>query len=210
MEELDDYILDHITPESPELERIYRDTYTKCLYPRMCSGHLQGAVLRMLASMVRPRRVIELGTFTGYSALALAQGMPPGSELHSIDINDEMADMVSIAFADAPENVAMHHHVGDALDLIPAMPGPWDMAFIDADKRCYVEYYELLLPRMAPGGYILADNTLWGGKVVDPAHTHDPQSQGILRFNDHVARDPRVESVILPLRDGLTILRLKQ
>lgn len=208
MEELDDYILDHISPEPPELARIYRDTYLKCLYPRMCSGHLQGAVLRMIVSMAAPRRIVELGTFTGYSALAMAMAMPSGGELHSVDIDDELGPMVDRAFACAPAGVAMHHHIGDALEVVPALPAPWDMAFIDADKRHYTEYYEMLLPLMRPGGYILADNTLWGGKVADPDHARDPQSQGILRFNAHVAADPRVETLILPLRDGLTILRV--
>lgn len=207
--ELDDYICAHISEEPEQLRRLYRDTHLRHLYPRMCSGHAQGRLLKMLTQMVRPRRVIELGAFTGYSALCIAEGMPPGAELHTIEIDDEMADELRATFDASPRASDIHLHIGDALEVIPALPGEWDMAFIDANKRNYTAYYEALLPRMNPGGYILADNTLWGGKVTDPS-SHDPQTEGIRAFNDLVARDPRVETVILPLRDGLTLIRVKE
>lgn len=205
---MEDYILAHISAEPDHLRRLYRQTHLRHLYPRMCSGHLQGRLLKMLTQMIRPRRIIELGAFTGYSALCMAEGMPADAELHTIEINDEMADELEQTFASSPWRGRIHLHIGDALDVIPRLDGSWDMAFIDANKRSYANYYELLLPRMAPGGYILADNTLWDAHVLDPEAVPDPQTAGILAFNDLVAADSRVEKVILPLRDGLTLIRL--
>lgn len=209
MTSIDEYISQHISPEPEQLRRIYRNTYLRHVYPRMCSGHMQGRLLKMLAGMIRPRRIIELGAFTGYSALCLAEGMPADAQLHTIEIDDEMADELRREFDASPWGDRMHLHIGDAIDLLPTIHEKWDLAFIDANKRDYIEYYELLLPRMAPGGYIFADNTLWSDKVLDPEANHDAQSCAILAFNDHIAADDRVEKVILPIRDGMTLMRLK-
>lgn len=208
-EELEDYITAHIDPEPAALHALWRRTYASHVYPRMCSGHAQGRILRMLAAIAAPRRVVELGTFTGYSALCLAEGMPPDGELHTIEIDDEMEPELRRLF-DAPHPGApVTLHIGDALDVLPALTAPWDMAFIDANKRLYTAYYELLVPRMRPGGIILADNTLWNGKILQPRDKADAQTRALLDFNDHVAADVRVERVILPLRDGLTVVRVR-
>lgn len=204
---LDDYISAHIDAEPEALHRLWRRTHSRHVYPRMCSGHVQGRLLAMLAAIVRPRRVVELGTFTGYSALCLAEGMPQDGELHTIEIDDEMEPELLELFAQPHPGAPVTLHTGDALDILPQLPGPWDMAFIDANKRFYTEYYELLVPRMAPGGIILADNTLWSGKVQDP-EARDAQTEALRRFNDHVAADARVGKVILPVRDGLTVMRV--
>lgn len=208
--ELEDYILDHIDPEPANLRKLARDVNVYLLYPRMCSGHLQGRILRMLTTMISPRRVLELGTYAGYSALSIAEGLPEGGHLDTIEIDDEMEDFIRQRFNESPYGRRITLHIGDADNIIPTLGNePWDMVFIDANKRSYIDYYNTLLPRVKPGGYILADNTLWDGKVTDPEHNHDAQTRGIIGFNDLVAGDPRVERVILPLRDGLTIIRKK-
>ncbi|MCM1110743.1 MAG: O-methyltransferase [Clostridium sp.] len=205
--ELESYILSHIEPEPPELARLYRTTHLRHLYPRMCSGHLQGRTLKMLATMIAPRRTLELGTFTGYSALSLAEGMPPGSELTTVEIDDELEDELTELFEANPRPARIRLVIGDALEVIPRLEGDFDLVYIDANKRLYSEYFALVVDRVPSGGYIIADNTLWDGKPAgDPLPT-DPQTRGIAAFNDLVAADPRVEAVILPLRDGLTILR---
>ncbi|MCM1452687.1 MAG: O-methyltransferase [Clostridium sp.] len=206
--DIDDYICSHISEEPAQLRRLYRDTHLRHLYPRMCSGHAQGRLLKMLTEMIRPQRIIELGTFTGYSALCMAEGMPVGAELHTIEIDDEMSDELRATFDASPRAADIHLHIGDALEVIPALPGPWNMAFIDANKRHYCEYLQLLIPRMAPGAFILADNTLWDDKILDPAACRDPQTKGIAAFNDMVASDPRLEKAIIPIRDGLTLIRV--
>ena len=205
---IDDYIASHIEPEPEYLHELYRRTYLTTTYPRMCSGHVQGRILAMLSRMAAPRRIIELGTFTGYSALCLAEGLSPDGELHTIEIDDEFEDRLREQFDSSPFAGRIHLHIGDALSLLPSLEGPWDMAFIDANKRHYTDYYRLLLPAMRPGGIILADNTLWSGKVTDPSSATDAQTRGILEFNDMIARDPRVTVAILPLRDGLTMIRV--
>lgn len=204
---LDDYITGHITPEDPYLHRLYRATHLHLLRPRMASGHLQGALLRLLAGMIRPRIVVEIGTYSGYSALALASGMEPGSTVYTFEVNDEQEDFTRPWLEQAPYPARVEMIVGDVFELLPRMGLRPDLVFIDANKRDYLAYYELVMQHLAPGGYILADNTLWDGHVVDPAYDRDPQTQGIRRFNDRVAADPRVETVILPLRDGLTLIR---
>lgn len=204
---LDDYITGHITPEDPYLHRLYRATHLHLLRPRMASGHLQGALLRLLARMIRPRTVVEIGTYSGYSALALASGMEPGSVVYTFEVNDEQEDFTRPWLEQAPYPARVEMIVGDVFELLPRMGLRPDLVFIDANKRDYLAYYELVMQHLAPGGYILADNTLWDGHVVDPAYDRDPQTQGIRRFNDRVAADPRVETVILPLRDGLTLIR---
>ncbi|MDE6702679.1 MAG: class I SAM-dependent methyltransferase [Muribaculaceae bacterium] len=206
--ELDEYIESHIDREPYHLHELYRRTNLTRLYARMCSGHTQGRLLAMLSKMISPRRVLELGTFTGYSALCLAEGIPAGGELHTVEIDDESEDELLDLFASAPGGRKITLHIGDALQLIPEIAGEWDLVFIDANKRHYCEYYEAVFPMVLPGAYIIADNTLWDGKVVDPS-AHDAQTEGILAFNDMIAADDRVEKVILPIRDGMTIIRKK-
>lgn len=201
--ELEQYILSHIQPEPDHLARLNRQTYLHHLYPHQCSGHLQGRVLAMLSSLVAPKRILELGTFTGYSALCLAEGLQPDGELHTVEHNDEDADALSQLFASDPR---IHLHIGDASELINVLPAPWDLAFIDANKREYSQYLSLLLPKMKPGGVILADNTLWAGKILNP-NDNDAQTVGIRQFNE-LAKS--YNPVILPLRDGLTIIRIPQ
>lgn len=209
-QELDQYILDHIDAEGEYLHALWRDTQLRLAYGQMASGHLQGRLLKMLVQMIAPRMVVELGTFSGYSALSMAEGLLPGAELHTFEIFDEMEDFVRPWFENSEYADRIHLHIGDAMDLVPQMDVQWDMAFVDADKRRYVEYYEMLLPRMKKGGFMLVDNTLWYGRVLEEhSQASDLQTNGIKAFNDLVAKDDRVEKVILPLRDGLTLIRKK-
>ncbi len=206
---LDDYILSHITPEDDYLYRLYRATNLHLLRPRMASGHLQGQLLRMLTQMIRPRTVLEIGTYSGYSALCMASGMTEEGCLYTFEINDEQEDFTRPWLENAPYAPRIEMIVGDVFELLPAMNLHFDMVFIDANKRQYADYYELVMRFLNPSGYILADNTLWDGHVVEPEYENDAQTQGIRRFNRLVAADPRVENVILPLRDGLTVIRHK-
>ena len=200
------YILEHIDAEPPVLADLNRTTHVRCLYSNMCSGHLQGRILKMLMRMIKPRRVLELGTFTGYSALCLAEGLEDGCEVHTVEINDELTDMITDYFERTGYESRIHLHIGDASDIVPAISRePWDVVFIDANKRTYCEYYRMVFPLVRPGGFILADNTLWYGKLADGS-AHDAQTQGIMMFNEMVAKDERVEKVTLPLRDGLTVI----
>ena len=179
----------------------------------MCSGHVQGTVLTMLTRMIRPQRVLELGTFTGYSALCFAMGMEPGGTVDTIEVNDEYTDDLLAVFREAGHEDTIRLHVGDALEIIPTLEGPFDMVFIDANKRVYSDYYHLVRPLVRPGGYILADNTLWDDKPMEYESTPDradPQTRGIMDFNAIVAADPTVDKVILPVRDGLTIIRIRE
>lgn len=205
--EIDDYITGHTSPEPEHLKELYRQTWLHRLYPQMCSGHVQGRILKMLTAMVNPKNVLELGTFTGYSALCISEALEPGARLHTIEIDDESAESLIRLFKTAPGGEKITLHIGDALEIIPTLDYVWDLVYIDANKRHYCEYLDLVLPRLRPGGFIIADNTLWGGKITEGAK--DAQSIGIARFNDLVARHPELETVILPLRDGLTILRKK-
>lgn len=205
---IDEYIEQHIDREPDHLHALYRRTHLTRLYARMCSGHVQGRLLAMLSGMVSPTRILELGTFTGYSALCLAEGLRPGGELHTVEIDDEAEDELLGLFASAPGGDRITLHIGDALEIVPQLGGEWDLVFIDANKRNYCEYYNMIFPAVRQGGYIIADNTLWDGKVADPT-AHDPQTEGILAFNDMVAADERIEKVILPIRDGMTIIRKK-
>lgn len=207
--ELDEYILKHIDKEGEYLHQLWRATQMKLSYGQMASGHLQGRVLKMLVRMIRPQRVLELGMFSGYSALSMAEGLEDGAELHTFEIFDEIEDFTRPWIEGSPYGKHIHIHIGDALDLVPLMDVMWDMAFIDADKREYAQYYEMILPRLRKGGYILADNTLWYGRITEEVRQSDLQTQGLQQFNDIVAQDDRVEKVILPLRDGLTIIRKK-
>ncbi len=205
-EQLEDYILQHIDEEGDLLSRLDRETHLYHLRPRMCSGHLQGKLLKMFVRMIRPRRILELGTFTGYSALAMSEGMAPGAELHTIEIDDELEDFIRQHFSQSPIADRIHLHVGDAREVMAQVGGEFDLVFMDANKRQYLEYYNLVFDSVAPDGFIIADNTLWDGKVVDFGKKLDAQTAGILEFNDFVAADKRVEKVIVPIRDGLTII----
>lgn len=209
MSELDDYIDAHIDPEPPHLHRLYRHTHLSRLYPRMCSDHAQGRLLSMLAGMIRPRAVLELGTFTGYSTLCFAEGLAPGGHIDSVELDGEYADDLLALFAAEAPGTDIRLHIGDAEQIMPQLlrANDYDLVFVDANKRRYPEYLELLLPHMRAGAYILADNTLWDDKVTNPA-ARDPQTDGIRRFNDLVAANPALSKIILPVRDGLTLIRV--
>ena len=220
---LDEYVRAHIDPEPELLHQVQRLTHLRLTYPRMCSGHLQGRLLKMLCQMVNAHRVLELGTYSGYSALSMAEGLTPDpetgiEELHTIEVFDEIEDFLRDVMDRAGDlGKKIHLHFGDALTLITKISEElgvrsekWDLVFIDADKRCYNEYYDLVLPYVRSGGLIIADNTLWDGKVLDPnPKESDTQTRGLQAFNDRIAKDERVEKVILPMRDGLTIIRVK-
>ncbi len=207
---IDEYILQHIDPEGDYLHALYRDTHLKLLYPRMASGHLQGRMLKMFVRMIKPSCILEIGTYSGYSSLCMAEGLPEGGMIHTFEINDEQEEFTRPWFEGSPYADRIKLYIGDALQLVPQLGLTFDLAFVDGDKRRYVDYYEMILPRLADGGYIIADNTLWDGHVLEEhPHASDLQTLGIKAFNDLVARDERVEKVILPLRDGLTIIRKK-
>ena len=207
---IDDYILQHIDVEPEYLYRLYRATNIHMLHGRMASGHLQGRLLKMLVRMIRPQNVLEVGTFSGYSALCMAEGLDEDGHLYTFEINDEQEDFTRPWIEQSPVADKITLIIGDAIKEAPRLGVAFDMAFIDGDKRTYCETYETVLSVLRPGGFIIADNTLWDGHVVDPAYDRDHQTVGIRRFNDYVAHDQRVEKVILPLRDGLTIMRLKE
>ncbi len=203
------YVESVSTQPDAYLTRLYRATNLHLLRPRMASGHLQGQLLRMLMQMLQPRTVVEFGTYSGYSALAMASGMPAGSRVITFEINDEQEAFTRPWLEGAPYEARVEMIVGDCFKLLPPMNLSIDAAFIDANKRQYVEYYELLMPYTHSGTILLADNTLWDGHVIDPAYDHDEQTEAIRRFNLHVANDPRVEQLILPERDGLSIIRVR-
>lgn len=207
--DIDNYILTHIDTEPEYLYRLWRATNIYMLHGRMASGHLQGRLLKMLVRMIRPKNILEVGTFSGYSALCLAEGLDDGGKVYTFEINDEQEDFTRPWIENSPVADKIEFIIGDAITEAPKLGIAFDMAFIDGDKRTYVETYEMVLSLLNPGGFILADNTLWDGHVTDPAYDKDHQTQGIRRFNDHVAQDDRVEKVILPLRDGLTLIRKK-
>ena len=209
-EELEKYVLSHSAPEGDYLYRLYRATNIHTIHGRMASGHLQGRLLKMFVEMIRPKNILEIGTFSGYSAICMAEGLGGGGKGWTFEINDEMEDFTRPWIENSPVADRIEFRIGDANVEAPKLGVEFDMAFVDGDKRTYVETYEMVLSVLRPGGYILADNTLWDGHVTDPAYDHDHQTQGIRRFNDHVAADPRVEQVIIPLRDGLTVIRKKE
>jgi len=211
MQNLQDYIETHTTPEPDLLARITRDTNLHVLNPHMLSGQVQGELLRMLSRMIRPKHILELGTFTGYSALCLAEGLQEDGELITIEHNDELEETIRHNISQSPLCARIHLIIGDAKEILSNQQSVvsnqmFDLVFIDADKREYCAYYELIFPLVRQGGFILADNTLWDGHIVDPAYDKDKQTLGLREFNRMVADDPRVSQVILPLRDGLTII----
>ena len=209
MTQLEDYVLRHSEPEPEYLYRLWRATNIHTIHGRMASGHLQGRLLKMLVQMIRPRTILEVGTFSGYSAISMAEGLPGDGRLYTFEINDEMEDFTRPWIEGSAVADKIAFIIGDVLTEAPKLGITFDMAFIDGDKRTYCECYEMVMGILRPGGFILADNTLWDGHITDSAYDHDHQTQGIRAFNDHIAADPRVEQVILPLRDGLTLIRVK-
>ncbi len=208
-EDIEKYVLAHSEPEGDYLYRLYRATNIHTIHGRMASGHLQGRMLKMLVRMIRPKNILEVGTFSGYSAICMAEGLDEGGKVWTFEINDEMEDFTRPWIENSPVADKIDFRIGDANVEAPKLGITFDLAFVDGDKRTYVETYEMALSLLRPGGYIIADNTLWDGHVTDPAYDHDHQTQGIRQFNDHVAADNRVEQVIVPLRDGLTLIRKK-
>ena len=208
-DQLEEYILSHIEPEGEYLHRLWRATNIHLLRGRMASGHLQGRLLKMLVQMIRPQRILEVGTFSGYSAICMAEGLEDGGQVYTFEINDEQEDFTRPWIEGSAVADKITFIIGDAVTEAPKLGIVFDMAFIDGDKRTYLPTYEMALKVTRPGGFILAATTSWDGHVVDPAYSHDAQTLGIESFNDYVAHDDRVEQVILPLRDGLTIMRVK-
>lgn len=206
---IDQYIRQHIDPEGDYLYRLWRATNIHTVHGRMASGHLQGRLLKMLVEMIRPQRILEVGTFSGYSAICMAEGLGEGGKVYTFEINDEMEDFTRQWIEGSPVADRIDFRIGDANVEAPRLGIMFDMAFVDGDKRTYRETFDTLLPIIRQGGYIIADNTLWDGHVVDPAYANDSQTHSIDTFNDYIARDTRVEKVILPIRDGLTIIRKK-
>jgi len=204
---VEEYIERHIDPEPEYLYRLWRSTNIHMLHGRMASGHLQGRLLRMLVHMIRPKNILEIGTFSGYSAICMAEGLEEGGMVYTFEINDEQEDFTRPWIEQSPVADKIRFLIGNAVTEAPKLGITFDMAFMDGDKRTYREVYEMVLTVLRPGGFILADNTLWDGHVVDAAYSRDAQTQGIETFNDYVRRDDRVERVILPLRDGLTLIR---
>ncbi len=207
--EQEEYILAHGDAEPDYLAKINRKTHLKMINPRMLSGHLQGRVLSMLSKMIQPERILEVGTYTGYSALCLAEGLSAKGKLHTIECDDELEDFIRENIESSPYQQQIVLHIGDAKKLIPEMDEMFDLVFLDADKREYQVYYDAVFPKLRKGGFMLVDNTLWDGKVLLEVDEKDNQTEAIRNFNDYVAADSRVEKLILPLRDGLTLIRKK-
>jgi predicted O-methyltransferase YrrM len=208
-EKLEAYCEVHSTSEENYLKNINRDTYAKVLNPRMLSGHLQGRFLAMMSKMISPVHILEIGTFTGYSALCLAEGLASSGKLITIEYNPELEDKITENFKNSPYSQSIQLVVGDAMEEIPKLPHAFQLVFIDADKSNYLNYYHLVWDKLAFGGYIIADNVLWNGKVVEPINDDDEDTKAIIRFNQHVVTDKRAECIMLPVRDGLTVIRKK-
>jgi predicted O-methyltransferase YrrM len=202
-----EYALEHTTTEDEVLARLYRETNLKTIYPRMLSGHLQGKLLEMISRMISPSRILEIGTFTGYSAICLAKGLTTGGLLHTIDKNDELAEMALKYFLLAGMADIIILHTGDAREIIPDLNEQFDLIYIDGDKQQYMQYYEKAMNKLKIGGFILADNVLWDGKVLPGSKIQDKETQGIIGFNKFVLNDQRVEKLFLPFRDGIYIIR---
>ncbi|MFM7024411.1 MAG: O-methyltransferase [Flavobacteriales bacterium] len=205
--DIEKYVREHTSSESDLLYRLNRETHQKVLKPRMLSGHLQGRFLSMISKMMQPQRILEIGTYTGYSALCLAEGLQQNGELHTIDVNEELKDFAQKFFDESAQKNQIHYHIGNAMDIIPTLNGPFDIVFIDADKENYLEYFQLVFDKVKQGGYLIADNVLWSGKVVGEVKPNDSDTKKIMAFNDFVQNNPAVENVLLPLRDGLMIAR---
>jgi caffeoyl-CoA O-methyltransferase len=207
-QELENYIEQHSEKEPELLAALNKETYQKVLLPRMLSGHFQGRVLSMLSKLIRPVNILEIGTYTGYSALCLCEGMQENGMLHTIDIKEELVDFQRKHFDKSPWGNQIVQHLGEALDIIPTLDLKFDLVFIDADKENYINYFELMVPKMNKGGIILSDNVLWSGKVLEPLNPKDISTKILLDYNLLLKKDPRVETVLLPIRDGLTVSRV--
>lgn len=207
-QELEDYIANHSQKEPELLKALDKETYQKILLPRMLSGHFQGRVLSMLSKLISPLNILEIGTYTGYSALCLCEGMKEHGVLHTIDIKEELVDFQRKYFDKSPWGNQIKQHLGEAIAIIPTLDLKFDMVFIDADKENYIHYFELIVPKMNQGGIILSDNVLWTGKVLEPLQKNDLSTKILLEYNQLLIDDPRVETVLLPIRDGLTVSRV--
>lgn len=205
---LEQYIEEFSTPEDPVLEDLYRQTHIRFVNPNMVSGHLQGKLLELISCMISPENILEIGTFTGYSAICLSKGLRPGGKLITIELNDELSAFAQSFFCRAGADAKITQLTGKAQDIIPGLNHMFDLVFIDADKREYIDYYNLIIDKVKPGGFILADNVLWGGKVVEK-ETTDLQAQGIINFNKMIRSETKIENVIIPIRDGLMLIRKK-
>lgn len=203
---VEEYILKHIDEEGNHLKRLNRDVYVNLLRPRMLSGHLQGRFLKMLCRMIQPKSVLELGTYAGYSALCMSEALSSDAEIDTIEIDDELEDFILKHFKESPFSAKINLHIGDAFEIIPRLNKTFDLVFIDADKRSYCQYFDAVFDKVRPGGFIIADNTLWDGKVLETPNENDAQTIGILKFNEMIANDSRIEKIILPLRDGITLI----
>ncbi|MCH4895460.1 O-methyltransferase [Marinilabiliaceae bacterium JC040] len=207
--EIDDYILNHTSEEDEVLKNLRRETNLKIMAPRMLSGHLQGKLLTLLSKIKAPNRILEIGTFTGYSAICLAKGLVRGGKLFTIDVNDELADFSNKYIKKAELDSSIEAIIGPALDIIPKLKEKWDLVFIDADKREYLDYYKAVIDNLNPGGIILVDDVLWDGKVIEEIAKKDKQTKAIVDFNNYIQEDERVENIIIPLRHGLSVIRKK-
>lgn len=205
-EAIESYILSRIDAESELLKQLNRDAHVNLLKPRMLSGHLQGRMLKMFCRMMHPKCILEIGTYTAYATLCLAEGADDDAEIHTIEVNDELEDFILKHLHKSKLKDKIHLHIGDAMEIIPQIDRMFDLVFIDANKRHYIEYYNLIFDKVRPGGLIIADNTLWDGHVLETPKPSDKQTIGIQQFNDMIAKDDRVEKVILPIRDGLTLI----
>ena len=208
-QELEDYIEQHSEKEPALLAALNKETYQKILLPRMLSGHFQGRVLSMLSKLIRPVNILEIGTFTGYAALCLCEGMQENGQLHTIDIKEELATIQRKYFDKSPWGSQIFQHLGEAIAIIPTLELKFDLVFIDADKENYLNYFEMIVPKMKKGGIILSDNVLWSGKVLEPLQKNDSSTKVLLEYNELLKNDPRVETVLLPIRDGLTVSRIR-
>ena len=204
---LTEYALAHTTAEAPILARLNRETHLSQVYPQMLPGHLQGSLLRMITLMLRPQRILEIGTFTGYSAINLAQCLVDDGLLHTVEINPEQEEMIRKFIAASALEQRISLHIGDALQIIPALNETWDLVYIDADKPNYLKYYTMIFNDLRSGGFILADNTLWDGKVLQDRKTMNKDTRGIVEFNEFIQQDIRVENMLLPFRDGIMMVR---
>ena len=206
-EHIDNYVVKHSDNEPELLQKLNRETHQKILQPRMLSGDYQGRVLSMLSKLIQPKFILEIGTYTGYSALCLAEGLTKGGELHTIDVNEELVDFQRKYFDASPFGKQIYQHLGNALDIIPELDHTFDLVFIDADKPNYINYFHAIIDKLRPGGIILSDNVLWSGKVAEPINDKDTSTKLLVEYNQLLKEDSRVETVILPIRDGLTISR---
>lgn len=207
--EIEEYAIKHTKEESPLLEKLNRETWANVLRPRMLSGHLQGKILESFSYMIKPKRVLEIGTYTGYSAICLAQGLTDSGRLITIDINDEISHIAKKYISDSGLDQKIDFLVGNAVDIIPSLTESWDLVFIDADKENYSHYFDMVINQVVPGGFIIADNVLWSGKVLQPYHQLDEETKSLVDFSNKVQQDERVDNVLFPVRDGLMVIRKK-